>query len=83
MYTVLTFKATRTPKLVVSGLDKPSAIVRASDLYDHAKILSDHAYLASGVTVVVMTDEEAQEAIESGTLPHLSKNRLVYQCGGY
>lgn len=83
MYSVLTFKATRTPRMVISGLGKETAIARASDLYDHAKLLGDHDYLVSGVTVVVLDDAVAEAAILAGTLPHLSKNLLVYQCGGY
>lgn len=83
MYSVLTFKATRVPRMVISGLGKESAIARACDLYDQAKLFSDHGYLVSGVTVVVLTDQSAEAAITAGMLPHLSRNLLVYQCGGY
>lgn len=59
------------------------AIKTAGALYDHSKLLSDHGYLASGVTVVVMTDEAAAAAIEKGFLPSPSENALLYQCGSY
>lgn len=83
MHSVLTYKATRAPRLVVASLSLPDAIKRANALYDHSKLLSDHGYLASGVTVVVLTDEAAALAIEEGRLPSPSENALLYQCGSY
>lgn len=83
MHSVLTYKATRVPRLVIASLSLPEAIKRAGELYDHSKLLSDHGYLASGVTVVVLSDEVAAIAIEKGSLPPRSENALLYQCGGY
>lgn len=81
MYSVLTLKATRTPKIIEIGLSSSDAIAKASDFYDKAKIFSDHDLLVSGVSIVVMEDSDAAKAVEAGTLS--LGVPLVYQCGGY
>jgi hypothetical protein len=81
MHAFITFKATRKPRTVQSGLPQAEAIAAASHFYDQAKILSDHELLASGVSVMVVTDEEAQAFEESGRIPHGFKPLL--QCGGW
>jgi small ligand-binding sensory domain FIST len=86
MHTVLTYKATRTPKYVVSGLDLASAVAKANQLYDASKTLSDHGLLASGVCVVVLPDADAELAISQGCLPHRVMGEdsvIAHQCGGY
>jgi hypothetical protein len=81
MYSYLTFKATRTPKIIKSGRALNCAITEAASMYEQSKILSDHGLLASGVCVVVMTDEDAADAVSSEFLPE--GKSLVYQCGGW
>ncbi len=81
MHSFLTFKASRKPQLVESGLSKEDAIQAACRLYENSKILSNHNLLASGVSVIVMTDEDAQVCVEQGRLPH--GFRPEYQCGGW
>ena len=86
MHTVLTYKATRKPQSVATGLDRGAAIEAANALYDTTKMLSDHGLLASGVSIVVMTDTDAQAAVAAGSLPCLVVGKdsvLIHQCGGY
>lgn len=86
MHTVLTYKATRTPQLVEAGLTPDAAIDAANALYDTTKMLSNHGLLASGVSVIVMTDADAETAIASGRLPFRVVGKdsvLVHQCGGF
>ena len=84
MYTVLTFKATRKPQPVATGLDRGTAIEAANALYDTTKMLSNHGLLASGVSVIVMADADASTAVAAGCLPFRIVGKdsvLVHQCG--
>lgn len=86
MHTVLTYKATRTPQAFATGLSKGAAIEAANALYETTKMLSDHGLLASGVSIVVMTDADALSAVAAGSLPFRVVGKdsvLVHQCGGY
>jgi hypothetical protein len=82
-YSFLTYKATRAPKLVNSGLTLDEAVSGAVELYDRAKSTNDRELLANGECVVVMTDDDAQMAIKSGCLPQIREKKVLYQCGGY
>jgi hypothetical protein len=81
MHSFITFKATRKPHIIGSGLPKDTAITAANELYDTCKMLSDQQLLVSGVTVMVMTDEEALACVEAGHLKHDVKPQ--HQCGGW
>ncbi len=81
LYSYLTFKATRQPRVVQSGLPIETAIADGSKFYDHAKLLSDHGLLASGVCVLVVKDDEAERAEASGAL--CATEAIAYQCGGF
>lgn len=83
MYSVLTFKATRPPQLVVAGISEAQAITKAGDLFDSSKVFAAHGFLVTGVSVIVMSDDNAKRAVESGLLPPLSEDAVVYQCGGF
>lgn len=84
MYSVLVFKATRTPNLYVANLAKEAAIANASEVYELSKFFADKNLLVSGVAVVVMEDEKAAQAVEAEALPHSSvADRFVFQCGGF
>jgi hypothetical protein len=86
MHTVLTYKATHSPKIVQAGLPLQTAIASANALYDAGQTFANHGLLVSGVCVVVMTDEDAARAVEAGCLPPArpsNKSLLIHQCGGY
>lgn len=81
MYTYITFKATRAPKIVESGLDLEEAMYRASALYDKGKICINNEPLVTGVTVMVVPDQVAIDLEKAGTLP--PRFNADFQCGGY
>lgn len=83
MFSYITFKATRVPQIVESELTLQAAISEAERLYEHCKILSNHELLASGVSVLVLSDADALKAAEDGTLMNLSLGAIKYQCGGF
>jgi hypothetical protein len=84
MYSVIVFKATRTPQLYVANLAKEAAIAKAGEVYELSKFFADKNLLVSGVAVIVMEDEKAMQAVEAGALPHSSvADRFVFQCGGF
>ena len=82
-YSYLTFKATRAPQLVSSSLPLQQAILLAAELYEASRLLSNHNLLATGVSIIVMKDDDALEAIKLGTLPLIPGRNIVYQCGGF
>ena len=65
MYSVLTFKATRQPQLVVAGLSEAQGIAKAGDLFDRSKVFVEHGLLFTGVAVFVMSDHDAMQAGQS------------------
>jgi hypothetical protein len=83
MYSYLTFKATRTPRLVKAGLGLKDAIEQATMFYDHSKILNDHELLVNGVSILVMEDAVAEKAVADGHLINIPAEHIDYQCGGY
>lgn len=83
MYSVITFKSTRAPKLVCANFSWEEAVKKANDLYDQSKVLSDHGYLATGVSIIVMTDTSAELCVKNGKLASLHGSALLHQCGGF
>lgn len=83
MYSVLTHKATRGPKVVQQGLTLAAAIDTASQLYDFGRIFDAHRLLASGVCTLVMEDALATATVAAGTVPGPNETGIEFQCGGY
>jgi hypothetical protein len=81
LYSVITFKATRKPQLAHSGLSKLAAIEAATRLYEAGKVMGDHGFMASGVSVMMATDKEAEQFVLDERLPHGFKSE--FQCGGW
>lgn len=83
MYSVITFKATNGPKLVKNNLTIEEATKLADVLYDSSKIFYEHNLLKSGVSLMVVTDENGMLFVEQGYLPPIFKNpkAIIYQYG--
>jgi hypothetical protein len=83
MYSYILYKATKSPKVIQSGLSLDVAINLASHLYDQGKSIGFGDYYAqsNGVSVIVARDDVAREVEKSG---HLTSGfKSDFQCGGY
>lgn len=73
-YAIVIQKMTRDKLIVSTGNELEEAIIEAARIYDYGLLYVKHKTLASGVSVLVVREEQDWE-----------KNFLdyrVYQCGG-
>ena len=84
MFSVVIHKATRKPTLATAGLPSmASAIAAAHVLYEACKQLSNANVLASGVSILVLADADAEIITTTGIWPKSTTEHTLYQCGGY
>lgn len=82
-FSVLAHKASRGPKLLVSGQSKEQAYVAADTAYGVSKQLNDLELVPSGLAFLLVTDATAQRILAQHTVHAQDAKDILFQWGGY
>ncbi len=79
-YSVLLHKATRETSTAASGLTREAVVKFANSIYEHYKTLARFDFAVSGLSVFIVTDEDAADV---KTNFELNDPRIILQYGAY
>jgi pyruvate-formate lyase-activating enzyme len=82
-HTVLVHKATRGPKITHSALTLSEAMAQADQLYEASKLLANAGVLASGVSVLVARQDQAERLVAQGCLYPADHKSVLFQFGSF
>lgn len=80
MYSIILHKATRPSSIVAKGLSYKDATDRAETIYDKYKILAGLDFAVSGLSVLIVKDQDAPDVCSGFKL---NDPRIVLQYGCY
>lgn len=81
-YSVLTFKATRGASVIGKGLDYISAMNLLDRALEFNRAFFLSKLMVSGVAILLMKDEDAEEINNAGIIM-LSDKQVLFQAGSY
>ena len=79
-YSVLTFKSTRGFKLLEGDLTWEEALASLDVWYAKSVLFAKHDLMASGVSIMIATEEDAEGLVIDYDIPFWPK--ILFQAGG-